>query len=281
MNYQNFFKNDRRRNFHNEERRAYISLGQVGGKHLDIIHGILSTYMQFFDWDMWKKVLADPVSWGLISSLIVIEGLLSADNALVLAVLVKHLPDKQRKRALMYGMLGAYFFRFLFIGIGVYLVEFWFIKVLGALYLGWISIAHFLQLGQEDSVKEVKKSGIMVRIFGVFWATVISVELMDIAFSVDSIFAAFAISDQVWVLLIGGMLGILMMRTIAGLFLIIIEKIPELEATAFIIIGIIALKMLVTVFGIYVPHYLFFIILVIAFGLTMIIHVFNKLKIAK
>ncbi|AVK98513.1 hypothetical protein FCT18_18090 [Lysinibacillus sphaericus] len=248
---------------------------------MDIIHGILSTYMQFFDWDMWKKVLADPVSWGLISSLIVIEGLLSADNALVLAVLVKHLPDKQRKRALMYGMLGAYFFRFLFIGIGVYLVEFWFIKVLGALYLGWISIAHFLQLGQEDSVKEVKKSGIMVRIFGVFWATVISVELMDIAFSVDSIFAAFAISDQVWVLLIGGMLGILMMRTIAGLFLIIIEKIPELEATAFIIIGIIALKMLVTVFGIYVPHYLFFIILVIAFGLTMVIHVFNKLKIAK
>lgn len=79
---------------------------------MDIIHGILSTYMQFFDWDMWKKVLADPVSWGLISSLIVIEGLLSADNALVLAVLVKHLPDKQRKRALMYGMLGAYFFRF-------------------------------------------------------------------------------------------------------------------------------------------------------------------------
>ena len=54
----------------------------------------------------------DPVSRGLISSLIIIEGLLSADNALVLAVLVKHLPDKQRKQALMYGMLGAYFLDF-------------------------------------------------------------------------------------------------------------------------------------------------------------------------
>ena len=61
---------------------------------------------------MWQEVLMDPVSRGLISSLIIIEGLLSADNALVLAVLVKHLPDKQRKRALMYGMLGAYFLDF-------------------------------------------------------------------------------------------------------------------------------------------------------------------------
>lgn len=229
---------------------------------------------------MWQEVLTDPVSWGLISSLILIEGLLSADNALVLAVLVKHLPDKQRKRALMYGMLGAYFFRFLFIGIGVYLVEFWFIKVLGALYLGWLCIAHFLQMGQEDQMKEMKKSGLMVRIFGTFWATVISVELMDIAFSIDSIFAAFAVSNQVWVLLIGGMLGILMMRTIAGVFLLIIEKIPELEATAFIIIGVIGLKMLVSVIGIQVPHYLFFLFLLITFSITFVVHIMNRIKAA-
>ena len=247
---------------------------------MEVIQGILSTYKQFFDWAMWQEVLTDPVSWGLISSLILIEGLLSADNALVLAVLVKHLPDKQRKRALMYGMLGAYFFRFLFIGIGVYLVEFWFIKVLGALYLGWLCIAHFLQMGQEDQMKEMKKSGLMVRIFGTFWATVVSVELMDIAFSIDSIFAAFAVSNQVWVLLIGGMLGILMMRTIAGVFLLIIEKIPELEATAFIIIGVIGLKMLVSVIGIQVPHYLFFLFLLITFSITFVVHIMNRIKAA-
>ncbi|MDM5231642.1 TerC family protein [Lysinibacillus pakistanensis] len=247
---------------------------------MEIIQGILSTYIQFFDWDMWREVLKDPVSWGLISTLIVIEGLLSADNALVLAVLVKHLPNKQRKRALMYGMLGAYFFRFLFIGIGVYLVEFWFIKLLGALYLGWLCVAHFLQIGEEDSVKEVKKTGLMVRLFGTFWATVISVELMDIAFSVDAIFAAFAISNQIWILLVGGMLGILMMRTIAGLFLIIIEKIPELETTAFIIIGIIALKMLVSIVGVHVPHYMFFVVLIIVFTFTFIIHFLKKLRVA-
>ena len=110
---------------------------------MDIINQILSTYALFFDWGMWADVLTDPVAWGLIGTLIIMEGLLSADNALVLAVMVRHLPEKQRKKALMYGLLGAYVFRFLFIGIGVYLVKFWFIKVLGAAYLGWICYSHF------------------------------------------------------------------------------------------------------------------------------------------
>jgi predicted tellurium resistance membrane protein TerC len=110
---------------------------------------------------------------------------------------------------------------------------------------------------------------------------VVSVELMDIAFSVDSILAAFAISDQVWVLLVGGMLGILMMRTVAGLFLTLIEKVPELENTAFILIGIISAKMFASVFGFHLSHYAFFAILIIAFAITFIIHFANKKKLAK
>ncbi|GEK35132.1 TerC family protein [Kurthia sibirica] len=246
---------------------------------MEIIQSILSTYAQFFNWEMWGEVLTDPVAWGLIGSLVVMEGLLSADNALVLAVLVKHLPEKQRKKALLYGMFGAYFFRFIFIGIGVYLVKFWFIKVLGALYLGWIVYSHFKNRGQEEEeAKEFKNKGVLVAIFGTFWATVISVELMDIAFSVDSILAAFAISDQVWVLLLGGILGIIMMRTIAGVFLTLIERVPELETTAFILIAIIAIKMLLGVFGIEISHLLFFAILIIAFGATFVVHYRNKNK---
>lgn len=247
---------------------------------MDVINKILSTYAQFFDWQMWGEVLTDPVSWGLIFSLVIIEGLLSADNALVLAVLVKHLPEKQRKKALLYGMIGAYFFRFLFIGLGVYLVKFWFIKLFGALYLAWICISHFIKKSQDDELHEFKRNSPLVRIFGVFWATVISVELMDIAFSVDSILAAFAISDQVWVLLMGGMLGILMMRTIAGIFVTLIDKVPELENTAFILIGIIALKMFLSVLNIHIHHYAFFVILVLAFVITFIIHFKNKKKLA-
>ena len=117
----------------------------------------------------------------------------------------------------MYGLFGAYFFRFIFIGIGVYVLKFAFSKILGAAYLAWIVISHFhSKAGDGEEGKEFNKKYWMVCVFGTFWATVTSVEMMDIAFSVDSILAAFAVSDQVWVLLVGGMLGILMMRTIAG-----------------------------------------------------------------
>lgn len=230
---------------------------------------------------MWGEVLSDPVSWGLILSLVIMEGLLSADNALVLAVLVKHLPPKQRKRALMYGIVGAYLFRFIFIGIGIYLVKFSIVKIVGATYLLWLVILHFISKSADvDEVREFKKSGLMVRLFGTFWATVISVEIMDIAFSVDSILAAFAISDQVWVLLLGGVLGIIMMRTIAGVFLALIERIPELETTAFLLIAIIALKMFAGVFGYHLPHEMFFVILLVAFLLTFVVHKLNKHKTA-
>ncbi len=245
---------------------------------MEVLGKIIETYALFFDWEMWGKVLTDPVSWGYIGTLIILEGLLSADNALVLAVLVKHLPEKQRKRALTYGIFGAYFFRFLFIGIGVYLVSFWWIKVLGAMYLAWIVIKHFW-LGDDDSAtKGVKKDSWLVRTFGLFWATVISVELVDIAFSVDSILAAFAVSEQVWVLLLGGMIGILLMRTVAKFFLLLIDKVPELETTAFILIGIISVKMLAGVLGYELHHLAFFGILIVTFAATFIIHYLNNKK---
>lgn len=244
----------------------------------EFFSSLMSTYASFFDWQMWGKVLTDPVAWGLIGTLVVMEGLLSADNALVLAVMVKHLPEKQRKKALTYGLLGAYMFRFLFIGIGVYLVNFWWIKLLGAAYLAWLVIKHFWK-GEEDAeAKGIKKDSWLVRVFGVFWATVISVEIMDIAFSIDSILAAFAISQEVWVLLLGGMIGILLMRTVAKLFLALIDRIPELETTAFILIGIIAIKMALTIVHIEIPHLIFFLIIITAFVITFIIHYINRNK---
>ncbi|MEY8350535.1 TerC family protein [Bacillus cereus] len=247
---------------------------------MSILQGILDTYAQFFDLDMWIKVLQDPVSWGLIGTLVVLEGLLSADNALVLAVMVKHLPEEKRKKALFYGLIGAYVFRFIAIGIGMFLIKLWWVKVLGALYLAWLSIKYFMDKrkgnDEEDEAHGMNQNSILFRMFGVFWGTVVMVELMDIAFSVDSVLAAFGVSNEVWILLLGGMLGILMMRGIAGVFLKLLERIPELESTAYILILIIAGKMLLSVWHIEVPHWLFFMILVIAFGATFILHYMRK-----
>ena len=101
---------------------------------MSFLNGVLHTYSEFFEWNMWVQVLSDPVSWGLVGTLIILEGLLSSDNALVLAVMVKHLPPKQRKKALFYGLLGAYTFRFVAIGLGVFLIKLWWIKIIGRIF---------------------------------------------------------------------------------------------------------------------------------------------------
>lgn len=250
---------------------------------MSVLNHILDTYSQFFNWSMWAEVLTNPVSWGLIGTLVILEGLLSADNALVLAVMVKHLPPEKRKKALFYGLLGAYAFRFIAIGIGVFLIKLWWVKILGAGYLAWLSIKYFIdkRKGSEEGdegAEGLNQSGLLIRLFGTFWGTVVAVELMDIAFSVDSVLAAFGVSEQVWVLLVGGMLGVLMMRGVAGVFLTLIDRVPELETTAYILILIIALKMLLAVFHIDMGHLTFFIILLVTFGATFVVHFMNKKK---
>nr|WP_295970582.1 TerC family protein [uncultured Bacillus sp.] len=245
---------------------------------METLEQILATYASFFEWKMWIEVLSDPVSWGFIGTLVIMEGLLSADNALVLAIMVKPLPKKQQRKALTYGLIGAYFFRFLFIGMGVLLIKFWWIKVIGTLYLAYLVYKHFCKNDEKTEEHTVKKDSWLIRTFGAFWATVISVELLDLAFSVDSILAALAISDKVWILLLGGMLGILMMRTVAKLFVILIEKIPELENTAYILIALIAVKMFASIFGFELDHTIFFIVIIAAFAVTFIIHFMNKQK---
>ena len=251
---------------------------------MSVLQGIFDTYAQFFNLDMWIKVLSDPVSWGLIGTLVILEGLLSADNALVLAVMVKHLPPEKRKKALFYGLLGAYIFRFIAIGLGVFLIKLWWVKVLGAAYLAWLSIKYFIDKRKgvqdgDDEAAGMNQSGLMIRLFGTFWGTVIAVEIMDIAFSVDSVLAAFGVSNQIWILILGGMLGVLMMRGVAGIFITLINRIPELENTAYILILIISVKMFLGVFHIEISHLYFFLILLVAFGATFISHSINKKKV--
>ncbi|MGS5018653.1 TerC family protein [Paenibacillus sp. JJ1683] len=228
----------------------------------DLFKNISENYGHFFSWTDVVGTLTDPVSWGIIGTLILLEGLLSADNALVLAVMVKHLPKEQQKRALFYGILGAYIFRFLAIGLGTFLIKFTLIKVLGAAYLLYIAYKGLFKSEGDGEVKNKPTS---------FWKTVLMVELMDIAFSIDSVIAAFGVSEKVWVLFLGGILGVLMMRGVAQVFLKLIDKFPELEQTAFIMIAIIGGKMLAAAFGFHMSQVLFFGILIAVFVGTMIL----------
>lgn len=228
----------------------------------DFFRSISDNYGHFFSWSDIAGTLSDPVSWGIIGSLVLLEGLLSADNALVLAVMVRHLPKEQQRKALFYGILGAYLFRFLAIGLGTYLIGFWEIKVLGALYLFYIAYKGLFKGGGEEG--ETKNRGTS------FWKTVLLVELMDIAFSIDSVIAAFGLSNEVWVLFLGGIIGILMMRGVAQLFLKLIAKYPELEQAAFLLIALIAGKMLAGAFGYEMPQVVFFTVLIAVFVGTIL-----------
>lgn len=250
---------------------------------VDFFQSVIANFGSFFQWDNLSAVFTNPTNWGIIATLVLLEGLLSADNALVLAVMVKHLPKEQQKRALFYGIIGAYIFRFVAIGVGVYLVQITWIKVAGGLYLLWIALSNLFHLefklarvggipllpyigkkGNEDEEEVVQNKG-----YG-FWRTVLAVEIMDIAFSIDSVLAAFGVSEEVWVLFLGGILGVLMMRGVAQVFLKLIDKFPELEKAAFILIILIAAKMIGGAYDFHVPHALFFGLIIAVFGGTLI-----------
>lgn len=190
--------------------------------------------------------------------LVGLEGLLAADNALVLAIMVKHLPEKQRRKALFYGLAGAFVFRFASLFVISFLVDIWQVQAIGALYLLFIAMKHFYNR-QKSIDKPVnpktKGSG--------FWMTVLKVEVADIAFAIDSILAAVALAvaltptglftvgsldgGQFLVIFAGGMIGVILMRFAANIFVKLLHKRPGLESAAFFIVGWVGIKLLVLV----------------------------------
>lgn len=196
--------------------------------------------------------------WVLII-LIALEGLLAADNALVLAIMVKDLPEEERKKSLFYGLAGAFVFRFVSLFVISFLVDVWQVQGIGAIYLLFMAGNHIFRKivkgKAEAEVKEKvsKKSG--------FWTTVLKVELADIAFAVDSILAAVAMAvvlpetplpniggldgGKFLVIFAGGVIGLIIMRFAANKFVQLLENRPGLEIAAFIIVGWVGVKLAV------------------------------------
>lgn len=185
-----------------------------------------------------------PSDLATIAILVALEGLLSADNAMVLAVLVLGLPKEQQRKALRYGIIGAFAFRSLATLLAVYLIAVGWVKLLGAGYLLYLTVHHFSQPGGSDSRRTPPAARAMLGL-SPFWATVVKVELTDIVFAVDSILVAVAMSNKRWVVLTGGILGIVAMRLVIGQLLAIVQRYPPLVDGAFIIIGWVAIKLFV------------------------------------
>lgn len=233
---------------------------------------------------------------GIVGLLILLEGVLSIDNALVLGLLAKRLPKSQQKRALTYGLVGAFVFRFLAIGTATFLLEWRVVKLLGGGYLAYIAVKHlWFERGKDDGHVAVATDGEPTLVHettgmpltpteekieieqrlpvpGVtniteesavhgtakFWPTVFVIEMTDIAFAVDSILAAIAlvgpspaghaadaVHPKLWVIVTGGIIGVVLMRFAAVIFIKMLERFPRFEATAYWLVLLIGVKLLI------------------------------------
>ena len=150
-----------------------------------------------------------------IALLVALEGILSADNAMVLAVRVLSLPRHMQQKALRYGMASAFTFRALATALAAYLLHLGWVKLVGGLYLLYLPYQHFFGHASAEERQKIKPAEPWLGL-PPFWATVVKVELTDIVFAIDSILVAVAVSNKLWVVITGGILGIVMMRMLIG-----------------------------------------------------------------
>lgn len=179
---------------------------------------------------------------GTVAFLVVLEALLSADNALVLAILVRHLPKDQQKKALLYGLGGAFALRSAAILLAAFIINFWWLQLLGALYLLYLPIKHFVETRKTEDENGKKKMG--------FWATVVYLNIVDTAFALDSVIVAVAVvdtvrhPDKIWVVIAGAVIGIVILRFAANYFIRLLEKYPALDHVAYALVGWAGVKLL-------------------------------------
>ena len=191
--------------------------------------------------------MVQPSDLVTIALLVLLEGLLSADNALVIAILVLGLPKYEHKKALHYGLIGAFAFRVLATLLAVYLIRLGWVKLVGGLYLLYLSCSHFWSGKSEEDRRAPPQAKAWLGM-SAFWAAVVRVELVNLAFSIDSILVAVAVSPKLWVVLSGGILGIVAMRLVVGQMIALIERYPALVDGAFVIIAWVAVKLIVEFF---------------------------------
>jgi YkoY family integral membrane protein len=184
--------------------------------------------------------LSDLATVGL---LVVLEGLLSADNALVVAIMILGLPRTEQKLALRYGLLGAFAFRIVATLLAVYLIRLAWVKLLGGLYLIYLTYVHFFESGDAEQRNKPRPARPWMGL-SALWGTILKVELVNIAFSVDSILVAVAMSTKTWVVLAGGLIGIVAMRVVIAQLLVIVRRYPTLVDGAFVIIALVGTKLL-------------------------------------
>lgn len=194
---------------------------------------------------MLDRIFDSPFNVGVETLLVLVvlvalEAVLSADNAIALAALSRNLHDlKQERRALDIGLGIAYLLRLLLIVSATWVVQFWQFELAGAIYLLWLSWKYFSgDRGESGDRPPARQS---------LWQVIPAIALTDLAFSLDSVTTAIAISPELWLILLGGTIGIILLRFMAGLFIKWLEEFVYLEAAGYIAVALVGLRLLLRV----------------------------------
>jgi YkoY family integral membrane protein len=176
--------------------------------------------------------------------LILLEAILSADNAIALAALVRSLPDpKQEEWALRYGLIGAFVLRIILILTATWVIKYWQFELAGAVYLLWLSGKYFIERNKQD--EEGKPTILADKL----WQVVVLVSFTDLAFSLDSVTAAVAVAQETWLVLLGGVIGIISLRFLASLFIKWLGEFTNLEPAGYLIVVLVGLRLFIKVFS--------------------------------
>jgi YkoY family integral membrane protein len=214
-------------------------------------------------------------AWALLI-LIGLEGLLSADNALVLAVIAKHLPSEQKKKAINYGLLLAFIFRFGALFAISFIANVWQIQAIGAAYLLYLGLKNVIRARLDKGKEEINVENEKKSAGTGFLPTVGKIAIADLAFAIDSILAAVALSlglpdttlgkfggmdaGQFLVVMLGGISGLILIKFAATWFVRLLDERPALETTAYAIVAWVGVKLVVITLaheeiGILEPHF--------------------------
>ncbi|MEW5855806.1 MAG: TerC family protein [Cyanobacteriota bacterium] len=192
---------------------------------------------------MLDQILNSPLNPGLeaplvLLVLVVLEAVLSADNAIALAAIAQGLEDSAlQRRALNFGLAVAYILRITLILTATWVVQFWQFELLGALYLLWLVFQYFTSDEEEDREHHGPR-------FASLWQAIPIIAVTDLAFSLDSVTTAIAISKDTWLVLTGGTIGVITLRFMAGLFIRWLDEFVHLQDAGYITVALVGLRLL-------------------------------------
>lgn len=185
-----------------------------------------------------------PETLLVLPVLIALEAVLSADNAIALAALAQGLQDSAlQRRALNIGLVLAYILRITLILTATWVIRFWQFELAGALYLLWLVFQYFTSKPDESDESHPHHGPR----FSSLWQAIPMIGITDLAFSLDSVTTAIAVSQETWLILIGATIGIVTLRFMAGLFIRWLKEFEHLEDAGYLTVALVGLRLLVRV----------------------------------